>query len=131
MKKKHIRSHTLLKKKAYIKRGNKKLRNISKYKILIGTIIIILCLFIVFKSLRNMKGNENKNEINQIEIFNITQFFNTTIRTNSVFIFEKNNFHYECTPGYTKYFLDLDFNVDIIMTEMGNESFIFLNQQKN
>ena len=81
-----------------------------------------MCLSIFFKSLKNTN--------NQIEIFNIKQFFNTTIRTNSVLIFEKNYFHYECTPGFSKYFLDLGFNVDIIMTEIGNESFIFFEPTK-
>jgi len=109
------------KKESFIKKGIKKLRNISKYKFLIKA-ITILCLSLLFKS----QGNT----INQIEIFNIKQFFNTTIRTNSILIFEKNNFHYECTPGFTKYFLDLGFNVDIIMTKIGNESFIFFEPTK-
>jgi hypothetical protein len=38
--------------------------------------------------------------------------------------------HYECTPGFTKYFLDLGYNVDIIMTQIGNESFIFFEPTK-
>ena len=96
------------------------LRNISKYKKF--KTIIILCLIILFMSLGYT--------INQIRIFNIKQFFNNTIRTNSILIFEKNNFHYECTPGFTKYFLDLGFNVDIIMRENGNGSFIFFEPTK-
>lgn len=97
------------------------LRNISIYKFLIK-IIIILCLSILFKFLRNT--------INKIEIFNIKQFFNATIRTNSILIFENNNYHYECTTGFTKYFLDLGFNIDIIMTEIGKGSFIFFEPTK-
>ena len=116
-----ISSIIFLKKKKFIKQINKILKNISEYKFLIKTIIIIY-LSILFKSFGNT--------INKIEIFNIKQFFNTTIKTKSILIFEKNNFHYECTPGFTKYFLDLGFNVDIIMTEIGNESFIFFEPTK-
>jgi len=111
----------LFKKEIFIHHSKKKTRNISKYKFFIKT-ITILCLSILFKSLGN--------KINQIEIFNIKQFFNITIRTNSILIFEKNHYHYECTPGFTKYFLDLGFNVDIIMTKNGNESFIFFEPTK-
>jgi len=120
----NIRAISILKKKAFIKQKKQNKRNVSKYNFFIKA-IIILCLFILFKSL----GKEVKNEI-KIEIFNIDQFFNTTIRNNSILIFEKNYFHYECTPGYTKYFLDLGFNVDIIMTEIGNESFVFFEPTK-
>lgn len=108
-----------LQKKEIIKQSIKKPRYISKFLI---KAIIIFCLSIPFKPLGNT--------INQIEIFNIKQFFNTTIRNNSILIFEKNNFHYECTPGFTKYFLDLGFNVDIIMSKIGNESFIFFEPTK-
>jgi len=98
-----IRAIFILKKKAFIKKKKQNIRNVSKYNFFIKA-IIILCLFILFKSL----GKEVKNEIEkkiekekekekEIEIFNIDQFFNTTIRNNSILIFEKNNFHYECT----------------------------------
>ena len=108
-----------LKAEEFIKQKKERLRNISKYKLLVIEIIII-CLSINFKS-----------AINQIETFNIKKFFNTIIKNNSILIFEKNNFHYECTPGFTKYFLDLGFNVDIIMTEVGYESFIFFEPTEN
>jgi len=95
----------------------------SKNKLLIKLIIILcLCLFIYFRALRNT--------IYKIETFNIKKFFKTTIRNNSILIFEKNDYHYECTPGFTKYFLDLGFNVDIIMTNAGKESFIFFEPTK-
>jgi len=94
---------------------------ILKNKFLIK-IAFILCLSSLFKYFRNSKY--------KIETFNINQFFNTTIRNNSILIFEKNYYHYECTPGFTKYFLDLGFNVDIIMTNIGYESFIFFERTK-
>lgn len=98
----------------------KKKKNKSKFIFLIKIFIclyIILAYFIV-------------NKENQIEIFNINQFFNTTIRDKSILIFEKNDFHCECTPGYTKYFLDLGFKVDIIMTKKCIETFIFFEKTK-
>ena len=112
-----------IKKKALFKHlKKKKKRNLSKSKFLIKTIIIFF-LSILFSRLIKT--------INEIEVFNIQQFFTTKIRTNSILLFEKNYFHYECTPGFVKYFLDLGFNVDIIMTEIGNETFIFLKKRKN
>ena len=107
-----------LKKKIFIAY---KIEKLIHNKFLIKT-FIILFLSLLFYSLVN--------KINQIEIFNINQFFNTKIRTNSILIFESNNFHYECTPGFVKYFLDLGFNVDIIMTIGGNGSFIFFEPKK-
>jgi len=98
------------------KKINKKIKIILKIKFLMK-LIIFFFLSILFKSFRNT--------IYKIETFNIKQFFNTSIRNNSILIFEKNNYHYECTPGFTKYLLDLGFNVDIIMTNIGIESFIF------
>ena len=108
-----------LQKKEIIKQSIIKLRHISKFLI---KVIIILFLTILFKSLGNT--------INQIEIFNIKQFFNTTIRNNSILIFERNTIHCECTPGFAKYFLDLGFNVDIIMNKIGKETFIFFEATK-
>lgn len=109
---------SILKEKRFINHKKKKLRSISNYKIK----AIILCLFFLFEFVVNT--------VNKIEIFNINQFFTITIKTNSILIFEKNNFHYECTPGFAKYFLDLGFHVDIIMTEIGNQSFIFFEPTK-
>ena len=111
-----------IKKKALFKHlKKKKKRNLSKSKFLIKTIIIFF-LSILFSRLIKT--------INEIEVFKIQQFFTTKIRTNSILLFEKNYFHYECTPGFVKYFLDLGFNVDIIMTEIGNETFIFFEKTK-
>ena len=101
----------------------KKALQSSKYKFSFHKIIIIIFLLILFKS-------EDKSK-KQIEIFNIKQFFNTTIKSNSILIFEKNSYHYECTPGFTKYFLDLGFNVDIIMTIKGKEIFTFFMPNEN
>ncbi len=38
-------------------------------------------------------------------------------------IFEPNSFHYECTPGYAKYFIELGFNVDVLINKIGKDAF--------
>jgi len=40
-------------------------------------------------------------------------------------IFEPFTYHYECTPGFSKYFIDLGYNIDIIMHNTGLSSFVF------
>ena len=37
------------------------------------------------------------------------------VRPNSILIFEPNRCHGECIPGYARYFLDMGFNVDVLM----------------
>ena len=46
---------------------------------------------------------------------NIIKFIKTPISTNSVVIFELNDYHLECLPGFTKYFTDIGFNADILI----------------
>lgn len=76
---------------------------------------LILCIFFVLSCIFLFFKIKNSNEFNK--------FLNTNIYPNSVVIFEYNNYHYECLPGYTKYFTDLGFNVDVIIQEDGYESF--------
>ena len=76
---------------------------------------LILCLFFVLSCIfLFFKIRKNTYELNK--------FFNVKIYPNSVVIYEYNNYHYECLPGYTKYFTDLGFNVDVIIQEDGYES---------
>ena len=56
-------------------------------------------------------------------VSSFSNIFNTTIKNNTILIFEPNAFHQECTPGYAKYFVDLGYNVDILIHVSGNESF--------
>ena len=82
-----------------------------------------------------------ENSINNflIEYFNLSQikvrylknFFKYSIKTNTILIFEPSLYHYECTPGYTKYFIELGFNVDIIMHEMGISTFDLFNSSES
>lgn len=65
-----------------------------------------------------------------IKIYDISKIFNYEINK-AILIFETNDYHYECTPGYAKYFLDLGFNIDIIMSSYGKDSFsLFFPTQK-
>ena len=52
-----------------------------------------------------------------------SNIFNDTIKTNTILLFEPNPFHQECTPGYTKYFIDLGYDVDVLIHVSGNDSF--------
>ncbi len=44
-------------------------------------------------------------------------YFSQHIRNNSVLLVEINSFHGECLPGAAKYFLDLGYNVDVILSK--------------
>ena len=50
---------------------------------------------------------------------------NVDIKNNSILILEPFRYHYECTPGFSKYFIDLGYDVDIVMNNFGITSFCF------
>ena len=62
---------------------------------------------------------------------NVITLLNSNIKNNTALIFEPEFFHHECTPGYTKYFLDLGYNVDIILDTFGSNSFYLFKLLKN
>ena len=74
-------------------------------------------------------GKKNVIELKKriIKKHNFIEFFNNTINKKTILIFESRNFHNECTPGYTKYFIDLGYNVDILMRYQGIDSFSYFN----
>ena len=47
----------------------------------------------------------------------LKQYLNHKIKDNTVLLIEPNNCHGEVLPGIAKYFLDLGYNVDVIVTE--------------
>ena len=49
-------------------------------------------------------------------------------KKNTILIFEPNLFHHECLPGYSKYFLDLGLNVDILIHTSGINSFVLFKE---
>ena len=78
---------------------------------------------IIFKNERAINFNKCKTP----EIYPLENYFNNniTINSNSVLILETYTYHYECTPGFAKYFIDLGFNVDIVIHRMGITSFCY------
>ena len=77
------------------------LKNIDIYKVL-------TILGIKFRFIRPLKQYEQ-------EILN--QYINHDISDNTVLLIEANNCHGEVLPGIAKYFLDIGYSVDVIMTE--------------
>jgi len=75
--------------------------------------------------------NLSNNKKNSIEVRPFNELFNITIKRNTILIFEPNKYHHECTPGYTKYFIDLGYNVDILMHILGINSMILLDEIEN
>lgn len=61
----------------------------------------------------------------------VRDLLNCNIENNTVLIFEPALYHHECTPGFTKYFLDLGYNVDIILDGFGRNTFCFFNSLEN
>lgn len=62
---------------------------------------------------------------------NIADLLSCNVKHNTVLIFEPAFYHHECTPGYTKYFLDLGYNVDIILDNLGSNTFCLFNSLEN
>ena len=75
--------------------------------------------------------NLSNNKKNSIEVRSFNELFNITIKRNTILIFEPNKYHHECTPGYTKYFIDLGYNVDILMHILGINSMILFDEVEN
>ena len=55
--------------------------------------------------------------------------FNNSIKKRTVLIFEPNRYHFECLPGYAKYFIDLGYNVDILSRKFGFDSFYLFKEK--
>ena len=67
----------------------------------------------------------------QLHSNHVSGLLNCNIINKTVLIFEPEFFHHECTPGYTKYFLDLGYNVDIILTNFGSNAFCLFKLLEN
>ena len=101
-----------------------KFNSLKSGKVISLLIFILLFLFIfanknfsiIIKDL-NYKAIEIKN-------YDIENFlFDYKVRNEAVLIFEFAKYHFECTPSYAKYFIDLGLNVDIIMNKIGLDTF--------
>ena len=60
---------------------------------------------------------------NYLKVTPFYELFNTSINNDIILIFEPNFYHHECTPGYSKYFIELGYKVDILMHVSGIDSF--------
>jgi hypothetical protein len=66
---------------------------------------------------------------NVLKVVSFDQLFNISNPINKrIIIFETNPYHYECTPGFSKYFVKLGYNVDIIMHSEGKDSFVLFKE---
>ena len=109
-----------------------KLFNSEQYKIKY-LFLLLIKLYIIFrkKYLIDIKAENSYISSNLYEIKTFYDLLNITINNNTILIIETRSCHYECTPGYTKYFFELGYNVDIIMHFSGIESFcMFKGNQK-
>ena len=66
---------------------------------------------------------------NSLKINHFEEMFNNSIKKRTVLIFEPNRYHFECLPGYAKYFIDLGYNVDILSRKLGFDSFYLFKEK--
>lgn len=101
---------------------------------------LFLCLFLflfINNSFIDIEKNDFidklilKDKYSAPNLYPINELFISNIDSNTVLIFEPFKYHYECTPGYSKYFIDLGYKVDIIMNEIGITSFCIFEKIKN
>ena len=97
--------------------------NIMKCK-LNRKIIIFLSLILFFINYKDNSSENNNSEKKAkfLKINPLYDLFNSTIRKNTILVFEPNYYHYECTPGYSKYLVDLGYNVDLLIQFSGIDS---------
>ena len=98
--------------------------------------ILIFLIYYLYKNRNNKIFGIVKNKLlinkNNIKIYSLYDFLNTNrTENNSFLIFEPNTYHHECTPGYSKYFIDIGFNVDIVMHSSGKDSFCLFKRYDN
>jgi len=94
---------------------------LNKNKIII--ILFSIIFLIINKSVKQSSLIINFSKKNNLRIMPFYQLFNNSISKKTILIFEPNNFHHECLPGYTKYFIELGFNVDILINNNAIDSF--------
>lgn len=95
--------------------------------------VLILSFYIIsnFNNFFQIRSKLISNSSNYLEIKTFNEFFNTTVKNNTILIFEPNKYHHECTPGYSKYFITLGYKVDILMHKLGIDSFHLFNEIQN
>lgn len=76
-----------------------------------------------FKLIKCNKSPSEFKKIDNLYCGNLESFIAKRSRDNSVLLLEPNSYHHECMPGYAKYFLELGYNVDVLVLEEGVDSF--------
>ena len=100
---------------------------ITKFNYIKNKFIILLILIFFFIVKENVLEYFAREKLFLIvkKRFRISSFkdlFNTDITKGTVLIFEPNKYHHECLPGYSKYFIDLGYNVDLLLHYSGIDS---------
>lgn len=103
----------------------------KKVRIILFFLLLLSPLFKNNKIISVIIKNLSNNTKNSIEVKSFYELLNTTIKKNTILIFEPNKYHHECTPGYAKYFIDLGYNVDILMHISGINSMILFDEIGN
>ena len=93
--------------------------------------ILNLTFLMVIKIYINILLYSKKNHLDKIKERNFLDLFNSTIKKNTILIIEPNLYHQECIPGFSKYFIDLGYNVDILMHDSGNGCFTLFPETKS
>ena len=100
---------------------------ITKFNYIKNKFIILLILIFFFIVKENVLEYFAREKLFLIvkKRFRISSFkdlFNTDITKGTVLIFEPNKYHHECLPGYSKYFIELGYNVDLLLHYSGIDS---------
>lgn len=101
----------------------------NQYQIKI--VALLLSFIIIYTEIKKIKKLFEHLKLHNIEIFPFKKLFNNIMKNNTILIIEINNHHYECTPGFSKYFIDIGYKVDILMHKSGIDSFYLFNQTGN
>ena len=108
---------------------------ITKFNYIKNRFIILLILIFFFIVKENVLEYFAREKLFLIvkKRFRISSFkdlFNTDITKGTVLIFEPNKYHHECLPGYSKYFIDLGYNVDLLLYYSGIDSLSLYDNMK-
>ena len=109
---------------------------IQKYNLIkIRFIILLLLKFFIVDNKYFLESFEKEkifiNLKQSFKILSVKEIFNINIPNATVLIFEPNKHHHECIPGYTKYFIDLGYNVDILIHSSGLDSLMKFEKSEN
>ena len=106
--------------------------NVNKIHTNIQIIIIIFLTILLYNIYTKHNNSQIEKRIDKVfNSFKINKFedlFQNKIKNKTILIFEANNYHFECLPGYAKYFVDLGYNIDILIYKFGINSFCLFNE---